>query len=281
MKAFYQINELSREINELRAKGKVIGFVPTMGALHDGHLLLVKNAQQECDVVVVSIFVNPTQFNNAKDLELYPRQEEKDLSLLEKNGCDYVILPSKGEIYPEDYKTITLDLGGLEKVMEGKFRPGHFQGVVNVVSRLFAIVNPDNAYFGRKDFQQLAVIKEMVRQLQIPVRIIGVEIKRDLHGLALSSRNARLNEEELEKSLILVETLQKGKQWAKEKSPQETTKLMLEMFQKSELEVEYIEVVHPDTLETLQGDWVPGATACIAAFCGEVRLIDNMELIPN
>ena len=273
------INELEKNLKPLREKGIKIGFVPTMGALHDGHISLVNKAKQECDVVIVSIFVNPTQFNNSNDLKLYPRREEEDLALLTKNDCDFVFLPIAEEIYPDDYKEVKVDLETIENTMEGEHRPGHFNGVVNVVSRLFDIVQPTKAYFGRKDFQQVAVVKEMNRQLKLPVEIVTVETKRDPSGLAMSSRNFRLSEQELEKAVIISQVLNKGKSWSNTYSPAVTRQKMIEYFENSSLELEYLQIVNPDTLQDLNQYWVSGATACIAAFCGEVRLIDNMELI--
>lgn len=281
MERFFDVIGVQNAISKKKTENQTVGFVPTMGALHEGHLSLVRAAREECDVVIVSIFVNPTQFNNAEDLELYPRQEEDDLKLLEEVGCDFVFLPTTNEIYPEDYKTINLDLGVLETTMEGSFRPGHFQGVVNVVSRLFDIVTPDFAYFGRKDFQQVAVIKEMTRQLKFPVKIVEVDTIRNESGLALSSRNARLSEQEKEQAVIISEVLNKGKEWAEEFPPLVTLEKMKELFNKGSLELEYLQIVNPDSLQDLVQYWVPGSTACISAYCGEVRLIDNMELTPR
>jgi len=273
------IEELEKHLKPLRDNNKKIGFVPTMGALHDGHISLVKIAKEECDVVIVSIFVNPTQFNNANDLELYPRREDEDLALLLKNNCDFVYLPTVEEIYPSNYKEVKVDLESIENTMEGEHRPGHFNGVVNVVSRLFKIVQPTKAYFGRKDFQQVAVVKEMNRQLRLPVEIIAADTKRDPSGLAMSSRNFRLSEQDLEKAVVISQVLNKGKSWSNSYSPAVTRQKMIEYFKNSSLELEYLQIVNPETLQDLNQYWVSGATACIAAFCGDVRLIDNMELI--
>lgn len=275
----YSIDALKENLEPLRNKGLKIGFVPTMGALHDGHISLVKAAKEECDVVIVSIFVNPTQFNNTEDLKLYPRQEDKDLELLTQNDCDFAYLPTAEEIYPPDYEEVKIDLDTIENTMEGEHRPGHFNGVVNVVSRLFKIVQPTKAYFGRKDFQQVAVVKEMNRQLKLPVEIVTVETKRDPSGLAMSSRNLRLSEQELEKAVVISQVLNKGKSWANSYSPAVTRQKMIEYFEQTSLKLEYLQIVHPDTLNDLNQYWVSGATACIAAYCGDVRLIDNMELI--
>jgi pantoate--beta-alanine ligase len=279
LKSFRTIESLQSALSSLKNQGKTIGFVPTMGALHGGHLKLVEFAKRECDVVVVSIFVNPTQFNNSGDLTKYPKREEEDLGLLNESGCDIVVLPSVNDVYPEDYKKNTIPLGIIEKVMEGEFRPGHFQGVVNVVSRFFEIIQPDRAYFGNKDFQQVAVIKLMVKALKLPVEVIGVPTKRMANGLAMSSRNYRLSEKEVEESAIIYKTLIKGREWASKYSPAVTRQKMIDYFNQSPVKLEYLQIVHPETMEDLNQYWVPGAVCGIAAFSGEVRLIDNMKLI--
>lgn len=281
MQTFENINALQKVLSLLKDLHKNIGFVPTMGALHEGHLSLIRKAKEECDVVVVSIFVNPTQFNNPKDLENYPRTEQEDIKLLEKEACDIVFLPKTEEIYPENYQSLQLDLSPLDEVMEGKHRPGHFKGVVNVVSRFFEIIQPHKAYFGRKDFQQVAIIKEMTRQLVLPVEIITVDTERSPSGLALSSRNSRLNEDQLEKATAIYRTLILGKELVGSNSPETTKRKMTNYFSESAMELEYLEIVNPDTLLSLNQYWVPGATACIVAYCDDVRLIDNMELVPN
>lgn len=273
--------ELEDHFLPIRMHSKNVGFVPTMGALHDGHISLINRAKQENDVVIASVFINPKQFNNSEDLRQYPKREKEDVELLLKNGCDFVFIPSIEEIYPEDYKNTEVDLDGLENKMEGKFRPGHFEGVVNIVSRLFDLVQPTKAYFGRKDFQQVAVVKKMTTQLKFPVEIVSVETKRTPKGLAMSSRNLRLNNQQLEDALIIYKVLKQGSVWAKKYSPFVTREKMIEYFKSGALTLEYLEIIHPDTLESLNQEWTPGATACIAAFCGEVRLIDSMELIDN
>lgn len=279
MVKLHSINELDEQLSTLRNRGVKVGFVPTMGALHAGHISLIKQAKQECDYVIVSIFVNPTQFNNSKDLEQYPRTESEDIALLEQNDCDFVFLPSVSEMYPEGYKAEKVDLDHIENTMEGKHRPGHFDGVVNIVSRFFRLVLPTKAYFGRKDFQQVAVVIEMVKQLKIPVEIVVVDTMRNPSGLAMSSRNLRLSEQELEQAVVISQVLNKGQAWAKTYSPVITLEKMKRYFEDSALELEYLQIVHPETLNDLNQYWVPGATACIAAFCGEVRLIDNMEMV--
>jgi len=279
LESFRTIESLQSALTSLKNQGKKIGFVPTMGALHGGHIKLVEYAHKECDVVVVSIFVNPTQFNNAGDLEKYPKREKEDLQMLEEAKCDFVIIPKVDDVYPEEYQKNTIELGIIDKVMEGEFRPGHFQGVVNVVSRFFEIIQPDKAYFGNKDFQQVAVIKLMVKQLNLPVEVVGVPTKRLPNGLAMSSRNYRLSESEVQESSIIYKTLIKGREWASKFSPAVTRQKMIDYFQQGNLKLEYLQIVHPESMEDLNQYWVPGAIAGIAAFSGDVRLIDNMELI--
>ena len=196
MQIVHTVTDLQQRLRADRAQGAKTGFVPTMGALHEGHLSLLRKAREENDKVVCSIFVNPTQFNDPKDLEKYPRMPEADLRLLDSVSCDYVFMPPAEEIYPEGYRLLDLDFGNLETVMEGEYRPGHFKGMATVVKRLFDITEPDHAYFGEKDFQQLAIIRRMVDMLQIPLTIIPHPIVREADGLAMSSRNARLTPEE-------------------------------------------------------------------------------------
>ncbi len=273
------VEGLKQALDASRKEGKSIGFVPTMGALHQGHMDLVSRANAECDVVVVSVFVNPTQFNNPSDLEKYPRTPEADSELLKKFGCDIAFFPSEREIYPENLVSPRVDLEGLDEVMEGKFRPGHFKGVVQVVSRLFELVEPQKAFFGLKDFQQVAVIKKMVEQLSLPIQIVPCETSRTEKGLAMSSRNKRLTEEQKEEALIIFKTLTQAKQDAAQFSPAETVARAVEFFNRGTLQLEYLTIVDPVTLQDLTDHWVPGATMCIACFCGEVRLIDNMALV--
>lgn len=277
MITLYTIKELQRAVSINRNEQKTVGFVPTMGALHEGHISLVKKCHEENDVCVVSIFVNPTQFNNLADLEKYPRTIEQDIEILEKAGANIVFIPSVNEIYPEP-DTRQFDFGQLDKVMEGKFRPGHFNGVAQVVSRLFDIVKPDKAYFGEKDFQQLAIIRQMVRQLNLPVEIIPMPIKREESGLAMSSRNQRLTENQRKEALTIYEVLSESKELYKERSVKEIHSWVIENINKVDsLEVEYFEIVDGNTLQQIS-DWTDTgyAVGCIAVFCGEVRLIDNI-----
>jgi pantoate--beta-alanine ligase len=278
MKLAKTITELHKHLSGLQ-KRVTVGFVPTMGALHKGHLSLVEKASQENEYVVVSIFVNPTQFNDPKDLQRYPRDLETDLKLLEPTGCDLVFAPEPEEIYPEP-DTRKFDFGELETVMEGKHRPGHFNGVAQVVSKLFNIVNPDRAYFGQKDFQQLVIIKTLVKQLKIPVDIVACPIVREESGLAMSSRNELLSAEERLNAAIIHQTLTKAKKLSAKKSVNELTKWVTETINKNPwLDVEYFEVVNEDNLQPVKSWEEPGKkVGCIAAHCGKIRLIDNIVL---
>jgi len=270
------IKELQNKLKGLRELGK-IGFVPTMGALHKGHLSLVKRAVYENETVVVSIFVNPTQFNNKNDLEKYPRILETDLKLLETTACQIVFAPNTNEIYPEP-DTRKFDFGELEKVMEGKHRPGHFNGVAQIVSKLFKMVQPDNAYFGLKDFQQLAIIKKIVKQLKLPIKIIPCSIVREENGLAMSSRNELLTEQQRKNASLLYEVLSEAKEQKENKSVEQITNWVIETINKNPfLNVEYFEIVDDEKLQPINS-WNNNITAiaCVAAFCGKVRLIDNI-----
>ena len=253
MKVFTTIAELCKQLDSDRNAGKKIGLVPTMGALHNGHLQLVKTSVANNDVTVVSIFVNPTQFNDKNDLLLYPRTLDKDCQLLESVNCDYAFAPSVEEIYPTE-DTRTFHLGKVAEVMEGKYRPGHFNGVAQIVSKLFDIVNPDNAYFGEKDFQQIAVIRAMAAQMGYTFNIIAVPIVRESDGLALSSRNTRLTESQ------------------RRNAPKISTIDAI-----PEMRVEYYEIVDGNTLQPI-ADWNDSdyIVGCITVYNGEVRLIDNI-----
>lgn len=279
MKLIKTIKELHKEILPLRAANKTVGFVPTMGALHEGHLSLVKQCLADNDVCVVSIFVNPTQFNDKEDLKKYPRNVEKDCRLLNTISENLIVFnPSDSEIYPEP-DTRIFDFGQLDKVMEGKFRPGHFNGVAQVVSRLFDIVRPDRAYFGEKDFQQLAIIRHMVRQLKLDVQIVPMPIIREQSGLALSSRNARLTDVQRASAVNISKFLFKSRnEMYKHLTIAETIKKVTDQINAVQnLEVEYFEIVDGTTLQPLN-DWSESeyVVGCIAVFCGEVRLIDNI-----
>ncbi len=278
MKLVHSILELRAELDIQRKAGKKIGLVPTMGALHAGHASLVKLAVAENDVVVVSDFVNPTQFNDKNDLLKYPRTLEADCALLEAEGADYVFAPSVEEIYPEP-DTRQFSYAPLDTVMEGKFRPGHFNGVCQIVSKLFMIVEPDRAYFGEKDFQQLAIIREMVKQMHFPLQIVGCPIVREADGLALSSRNARLSAVEREQALNISKTLFASREFASTHTVAETQALVEKGIADAEgLTLEYFEIVDGTTLQKIE-NWEDTnyAVGCITVFCGEVRLIDNIK----
>ena len=273
-------NELAQYIKWCSDHKKTVGFVPTMGALHAGHLSLVNLAARENDIVIVSIFVNPTQFNKAEDLEKYPRTLEKDAELLEKTACNIIYAPSVTEIYPTNFSPQKVVLGILDSTLEGHFRPGHYVGVVNVVQRLFDLVQPQKAYFGRKDFQQVAVIKTMVDDLKYPIEIIVGETIREQSGLALSSRNTLLSETDKKVAVAISALMLEMKDWAIDSKPAICEARAIEKFKKTSMQLEYLNIIHPLTFENLVDEWVPGATVCIVAYCGDVRLIDNFELVP-
>lgn len=261
--------------------GHSIGFVPTMGALHEGHLSLVEKAVQGNDVTVVSVFVNPTQFNNPTDLATYPRDEEADIRLLAQAGVDVVFMPTVEEIYPgglEGRERHEYALGTAAEVMEGKFRPGHFQGVAEVVARLFALVRPTRAYFGEKDFQQIAVIRNMVESEGIKVDIIACPIKRADDGLALSSRNALLSPEQRAVAPEIRKALVDSLEYARNHSVQATHDTVVEQIDAVPgLETEYFEIVDARTLLPItEWDEAPEVVGCITVYCGKVRLIDNI-----
>jgi len=268
-------------IERQKEMGKKIGFAPTMGALHNGHLSLYEAARKENDLVISSIFVNPTQFNNAEDLEKYPRDTDRDISILENSGLvDAVYLPQVEDIYPEKTESQHYDYDGLENEMEGKSRPGHFDGVGTVVEELFRQVKPNNAYFGEKDFQQLAIISKMVEKKQLPIKIIGVSIYRADNGLALSSRNQRLTEERKDDAKIIFETLIKVKEWFKNISVSEIKEKINEIFSNQEnMELEYFLVADESTLKEIDHKENGNSyRAFIVVNVDGVRLIDNMHL---
>ena len=275
MKVLTSVKSLRAELDKLEQKG--IGFVPTMGALHAGHRSLVERARRENETVVVSVFVNPTQFNDKNDLKHYPRTPEADAKLLEDAGADFVLMPSVEEIYPEE-DTRQFDFGQIDKVMEGATRPGHFNGVAQVVSRLFDIVRPARAYFGEKDFQQIAVIKAMVRQLNLPLQIVDCAIVRGEDGLALSSRNTLLDKEHRAAAPHIYASLKKGVEMSKTLSPEELKKWVVEEVEKNPLlKVIYYQSVDALTMQEVKSwsetDRIQG---CIAVQCGDIRLIDNI-----
>lgn len=279
MQIFHSKNSLSLTLNELRKEGKSIGFVPTMGALHEGHISLVKKAKEACDVVVISIFVNPTQFNNASDLEKYPRIPEKDVPMLKAAGGNILFMPEVSEMYPEGAVSsgTELPLGSLGEVMEAKHRPGHFDGVITVVRKLFEIVGPSKAFFGQKDFQQLAVVRFLVKHENIPVEIISCPIVREADGLAMSSRNMRLNAEQRKAATVLSRALfAVEREWKNKSIPELHQLVTAVMNEEPSVKLEYFEIADRDTLRTISEK--KNAVACIAAHVGEVRLIDNILL---
>lgn len=274
----YSLKELQTAIQKQVSKETVIGLVPTMGALHEGHASLVRTAKKTSDFVIVTVFINPTQFNNQDDLTNYPKTEEKDVELLKNLGCDLVFFPKIEDVYPSDYLFPGIDLGFLDQTMEGALRPGHFQGVCQVVYRLFQLTNPSKAYFGLKDFQQVSVIKYMVNHFQLPIEIIPCETSRNEQGLALSSRNLRLTEQQKTEALVLINALQDAKLNAISMTPIQVKKIAEQTIQNSPLTLEYVEIVDPITLISLQTNWHNNARMCIVAYAGDVRLIDNMEI---
>lgn len=278
MKVIHTIKDLQAELSVLKAQGKKVGLVPTMGALHAGHASLVKRSVNENEVTVVSVFVNPTQFNDKNDLVKYPRTLDADCKLLEACGATYAFAPSVEEMYPEP-DTRQFSYAPLDTVMEGAFRPGHFNGVCQIVSKLFEAVKPHRAYFGEKDFQQLAIIREMVRQMQFDLEIVGCPIVREEDGLALSSRNARLSAEERENALKISQALFKSRTFAATHTVSETLKFVEDAIAAVPgLRLEYFEIVDGNTLQKVdnwnQTSYVVG---CITVFCGDVRLIDNIK----
>lgn len=275
--------ELMNQMAACVRQGKTIGFVPTMGALHAGHASLVKQACAENAVCVVSVFVNPTQFNNKEDLLKYPRNINKDAELLADLGVDFVFAPTPEEMYTQEemQQEFSFDFAGLDQVMEGKMRPGHFNGVVQVVSRLFDLIQPTRAYFGEKDFQQLAIIHHMVERSSLSERYTGLKIVdcpivREASGLAMSSRNERLSGEEKQTAVTISQTLFASLQWAKSASVKEVQQRVIDTINAVDgLEVEYYEIVDKNTLQSTD-NW-DNAVGCVTVYCGPVRLIDNIR----
>ncbi len=279
MLIFTEIKSLQQEIKSLK-NGTTIGFVPTMGALHEGHLSLVEQAKKENNIVVVSIFVNPTQFDNADDLINYPKTIEKDLSLLKSFNCDIVFTPTSKEIYADNIQSQSFDFDGLEYQMEGKFRAGHFNGVGTIVERLFQIVKPHKAYFGEKDYQQIQIIRKMVEKKKLPVQIISCPIHREKDGLAMSSRNTRLTEAQRAAAPFIYETLKKAKIKFGTKNASEVLKWVENEFKNHRVfNLEYIEIADEETLLPVETkNPSKKYRAFIAVFAGKVRLIDNISL---
>jgi len=273
------IIEVRRILDTYRKQGEVIGFVPTMGALHAGHLSLLEQCKKECTVSVCSIFVNPTQFNDKKDLERYPRMPQKDCQMLEANGCDVVFMPSAEEMYPEP-DTRKFDFGTLDKVLDGEHRPGHFNGVAQIVSKLFDIIKPHKAYFGLKDYQQVLVIKKMVKQLKMNVEIVPCPILREADGLAMSSRNMLLSPEERKAASLIPRIMQMAKDlFTTMPLPDLKNKLLAEIQKEPLLKPDYIEFCDANTLESVTQIKPGQKIICLAAiFSGKIRLIDNIQV---
>ena len=280
MLRFDSVSALQTHLATLRGAGKTIGFIPTMGALHAGHLNLIEQAKQACDVVVCSVFVNPTQFNNPADLARYPRTLEQDAALLETVGTDMLFSPSVAEVYPQP-ATLRFDFGSLETVMEGASRPGHFNGVGLVVSKLFHMVQPDKAFFGQKDLQQVAVIKCLVRDLSFPLELIRCNTVREADGLAMSSRNRLLTTDERAEAPALFQALSLARDMLLDEATPEQAKAAVVDYlaQRPAFTLDYIDAVNADTLQPITELQAPRQTAlCIAAQLGNVRLIDNVIL---
>ncbi len=277
MELFQTVKKIRERIKFLKANEHTIGFVPTMGALHDGHLSLIEEAKKQTDIVIASIFVNPTQFNNPKDLEKYPRDLERDKKILKKAGCNILFNPTVKDIYPKEDKRV-FDFGVIDKVMEGKHRPGHFNGVAQVVSKLFEITEPDKAFFGLKDFQQVAVINAMIKQLNLDVKIAECPTVREIDGLAMSSRNRLLKPETRKIVPIIANSLIESCKFAENNSISKTKKFVTEKINSENLlKIEYFEIVDGESLQPVenwdQSDYIVG---CIAVYANEVRLIDNV-----
>ena len=279
MEIYNQIQPLKNHLAKIKTENKRIGFVPTMGALHKGHITLINKSVAETDITVASIFVNPNQFNNISDLNKYPRTLDADLQMLREAGCSIVFVPEVSEMYPVP-DTRTFQFGILDEVMEGKFRPGHFNGVAQIVSKLFDIVEPDYAYFGEKDFQQLAVIKKMVTDYMpyLKTTIIGCPIVRESDGLAMSSRNMRLNPEQRNRAGFISEILLKAKEMAKNNSVVQVKEFVItSITTDAHFSLEYFEIVNTETfLPVDKFTFNRNIIACIAVIIGDIRLIDNI-----
>lgn len=279
MQVFHKVSELAGFQQELKSKGQSLGFVATMGALHQGHLSLLNRSLAENDASIVSIFVNPTQFNNSEDLEKYPRRTEEDLELLAQAGATAVFMPSVEEMYGREVRSEDIDLVGLDQGMEGEFRPGHFQGVATVVKRLFEIIKPQRAYFGNKDYQQVLIVKHLARLFNLPVEVVGVPTARYDSGLAMSSRNFRLSKKGMQEAAIIYREMK----WASENyssyTPAKLKEYIAQHFAESSLSLEYIEFADSRSMKIVE-DWQEHQSVRIlmAAFCEGVRLIDNTRL---
>jgi len=280
MYLFQQSTDLQNLLQSVRGHNRKIGFVPTMGALHAGHLSLIRQSKAANSLTICSIFVNPTQFNDAADLEKYPRTPSQDIELLVKEACDVLFMPKVAEVYPKNIATkVSIDLGTLDQVLEGQFRPGHFAGVVEVVNRLLQLVTPDRLYMGQKDFQQFTIIQEMIQQLKLPVELIVVDIKREADGLAMSSRNVRLSTHFRAIAPTIFEVLQQTKVQINSKSIPALKSQATNILNACGLKTEYFEIVDGYTLANIETaeehDYI---VACVATWADDVRLIDNIIL---
>ena len=278
MLLFKKVADLQLYLQQIQSRGSSVAFVPTMGALHQGHLALIQQAQASYDLVVCSIFVNPTQFNDEQDLEKYPRTVENDIELLEGIATDILFYPSVDEVYPKHMDTsLKLDLGLLDQVMEGFFRPGHFEGMAQVVKRLLDIVRPQALFMGQKDFQQFTIVQHMLEQLELPVKLVMSPIIREEDQLAMSSRNRRLTSDIRKRATILYKALEQAKKDIKQYKPDEVKRRALEQMTIPDFRPEYFEIVDGNTLQPIESwDEHNYVVACTAVWAGEVRLIDNM-----
>lgn len=281
MLLFKRVSDLQKHLNTFKNKGLHIGFVPTMGALHRGHISLIDRSRNECDVTVASIFVNPTQFNNITDLEKYPRTVEKDIEMLAESGCEILFMPDVSEVYPNGMTpSVKFNFGKLDRVLEGVFRPGHFEGMAQVVHRLLEIVHPNRLYMGQKDFQQAAIVGRMLELIKSDTELVACPIQREPDGLAMSSRNARITPEDRSKVALIYQTLTEAAERVGEYNPADIQRLALTKLKtEPHFKVEYFEIVDGRTLLPIQlFEDTDYAVALVAVWVGEVRLIDNMIL---
>lgn len=279
MLVFEKVSEIEAHLNE-KPNNESLGFVPTMGALHDGHISLIREAKQQCKTVICSIFVNPGQFNDKSDLDRYPRTPVSDKALLSSSGCDILFIPSEKEVYPGDPQAPDVNIGNLETTMEGQFRPGHFKGVMTVVNRLFEIIKPQKAFFGKKDFQQLAIIKKMAFLKNLPIEIVGCPIMREKNGLAMSSRNELLSKEERREAGNIHLILSQAASFSGKYSVIELKEWVIDQFKNQEhIKLEYFEIVGQDDLQPVMDLSKGSVIGCFAGYIGKVRLIDNIEIM--
>ena len=280
LEVYSNYDSLKKSIVKIKSEGLSLGFIPTMGALHEGHLSLIDNSIKENNYTLVTIFVNPLQFNNPEDLKKYPRTLTQDKELINTLESKNILLylPIYEELFPENDAFIPVNLNGMDREMEGKYRPGHFDGVVHVIHNLFKQISPDRAYFGEKDFQQLAIIKHITKEYNFKIEIVACKTIRSIDGLALSSRNKRLNETEKKDALILYKSLNKAKELKEIMPPKMVLNKIKSLFKNHTIELEYIYFVDADTLEELHDEWSENSVCCIAAYCNDVRLIDCMNL---